>query len=85
MQAADFDLFLRESTIESPQAQTTLGRESLYGLYLSWCSITGNIAGSERTFWAAMKTRISSTRNNNLRMTGPAAIDYLLMSRSALV
>jgi hypothetical protein len=78
-----FDQFLQEAT--TYDSDCSLERDQLYGLYTSWCCLTGTPPATETSFWAAMKTRIGSGHNNGLRMKGPAAADYILSSYPVLV
>jgi len=80
-----FDQFLQESTTYDLDSDCTLERDQLYGLYTSWCCLTGVAPAPETSFWAAMKTRIAAGHNNHLRMKGPAAADYILSSYPVLV
>lgn len=82
--ATNFDLFLSEATTQSLDDPNSIGRDRLYGLYLSWCNVHGITPRPERAFWLGMKTRGHSGNNKGLRMRGPAALDYFLTSRSAL-
>lgn len=84
MANSQFDLFLNEATYTDHVSDTTLDGDRLYGLYTSWCFINEQAAGTESTFWTAMKHRISP-RRNGLRMKGPAAADYILASNPGLV
>jgi hypothetical protein len=83
MAHSQFDQFLSEATYRDPESDTALDRDSLYGLYTSWCYLSGNAPQSEHAFWAAMKQRISP--GQRLKMKGPAAADYILSSYPAVV
>ncbi|MFF2030583.1 hypothetical protein [Arthrobacter sp. NPDC058192] len=80
-----FDQFLQESTIHELDSDSKLERDQLYGLYTSWCCVTGELPVREAAFWAAMKSRLVSRHNNGLRMKGAAAADYILSSYPVLV
>jgi hypothetical protein len=80
-----FDQFLQESTIHDINSDCKLERDQLYGLYTSWCCVTGELPSREQVFWAAMKSRIATRHHNGLRMKGPAAADYILSSYPVLV
>ncbi|MFF2318355.1 hypothetical protein ACFVTE_19075 [Arthrobacter sp. NPDC058097] len=84
MAVSQFDQFLRDATICDPDSGATLERDRLYGLYISWCTVTHTRPRRERSFWAAMRRRVDPDQNT-LRMKGPAAADYLLSSYPNLV
>ncbi|MFE4836376.1 hypothetical protein ACFRAU_17055 [Arthrobacter sp. NPDC056691] len=84
MAVSQFDQFLHDATICDPDSESTLGRDPLYGLYISWCTVTQTRPRRERSFWAAMQQRMDPG-HNSLRMRGPAAADYLLSSYPSLV
>lgn len=84
MAHSQFDIFLREATYLDQTSEQTLDRDRLYGLYTSWCFINQQALSSEDSFWAAMRERISPDRSG-LRMTGPAAADYIMASYPGLV
>lgn len=79
-----FDQFLVEATTCDNGSGATLGPDPLYGLYTSWCHVTGSVPDAENTFWEGMQGRINA-EPNGLRMKGPAAADYFLASYPALV
>ena len=79
-----FDRFLNEATAYDPESDASIGRDPLFGLYTSWCSITCTPACTEASFWAAMQARLGPSRRG-LHMKGPAAADYFLNSYPALV
>lgn len=83
MADSQFDQFLQEATYGDQDPSSTLDGDSLYGLYTSWCHVSHSTLQTERTFWAAMKHRVSP--GQCLRMTGPAAGDYILNSYPAVV
>jgi len=84
MANSQFDLFLQEATYADQASESSLDRDRLYGLYTSWCYVNEQRAGTESSFWAAMKHRVSA-RRNGLRMKGPAAADYIMSSYPRLV
>jgi pyoverdine/dityrosine biosynthesis protein Dit1 len=84
MAHSQFDTFLHEATYPDHAAGSSMDRDRLYGLYTSWCFVNQQPAGTESTFWAAMKHRIPP-RRNGLRMKGPAAADYIMTSYPGLV
>jgi hypothetical protein len=80
-----FDRFLAEATITIyDRSGSALGRDGFYGLYTSWCLLQQSVPRSESTFSAAMRTKGIHPAGNGLRMTGPAAADYILASCPAL-
>ena len=84
MATTQFDQFLKEATTCDQGSDFSLQPDPLYGLYTSWCHVTGAAPRPEKTFWAAMNSRISPAPNG-LRMKGAAAADYILMSYPGLV
>ena len=84
MAHSQFDIFLKEATYPDQASGPSLDGDRLYGLSTSWCFLNQQPAGTESTFWAAMKHRIPP-RRNGLRMKGPAAADYILTSYPGLV
>jgi hypothetical protein len=83
--SSQYDQFLREATTRDPEADYALGRNRLYGLSTSWCFLDQTVPRPEDAFWAAMKKKRIHPRRNGLRMTGPAAADYILASYPGLV
>lgn len=67
--------------------------DELYGVYISWCALHGQEIETCKAFWTAMaELGLHRRRRINrryvrpgLRMTGPAAVDYILASRASLV
>lgn len=84
MAHSQFDIFLHEATHLDPASGSSLNDDRLYGLYTSWCFINQQAPGMEKSFWAAMKHRITPG-SNGLRMKGPAAADYILASCPGIV
>ena len=84
MANSQFDLFLHEATYADHASDSSLDRDRLYGLYTSWCFVNDQPTGTESSFWAAMKHKVSG-RHNGLRMKGPAAADYIMSSYPRLV
>ena len=56
MAPSQYDLFLKEATIND-HADSTLGRDCLYGLYTSWCFLQRLVPCTEDAFWTAMKKK----------------------------
>lgn len=84
MAPSQFDQFLTEATYNDHEPGRSLDRDSLYGLYTSWCYVSGQKPQSEHAFWAAMRQRPST--GGELRMKKcPAAADYILSSYQAVV
>lgn len=75
-----YDRFLLEATVPDGRADTALGPDSFYGLYISWCLLNQVAPRPPRAFWAAMRIRGISPGRNRLGMKGPAAADYILAS-----
>lgn len=80
-----FDLFLQEATAIEPPADAAIGRNRLYGLYTSWCFLSHTPPRTEGVFWAAMKQKGIRPGHAKLRMTGPAATDYILSTYPGMV
>ncbi|TLM84562.1 hypothetical protein FDW83_07565 [Pseudarthrobacter sp. NamE2] len=83
MAHSQFDQFLSEATCPNQESDSTLEGDSFYGLYTSWCCLSGEVPRSEQAFWTAMTQRI--TPGQCLKMKGPAAADYILYSYQAVV
>jgi hypothetical protein len=84
-QFLQYDRFLQEATTRDPGPDCALGRNRLYGLYLSWCYVNQAVPRPEEAFWAGMKEKRIHPGRTGLRMKGPAAADYILTSYPALV
>lgn len=74
-----FDDFLREATSSETGSDTGLDAGELYGLYESWCLITGCPPESAKVLWEALPSGVIPGRNT-LAMTGPAVADYIVSS-----
>ena len=85
VESPHFDRFLRQATTAEDQPDSALGRDCLFGLYTSWCLLNQAEPRSELAFWVAMRRRGIHPGHTRLRMTGPAAADYILASAPALV
>jgi hypothetical protein len=79
MAHSHFDRFLREATALDLESDCTLDPDPLYGLYVSWCEVTRTARRMEKSFRAAMRSRVGAGPNG-LCMKGPAAADYFLAS-----
>jgi hypothetical protein len=85
MADSQYDQFLQAATIRDPACDRALGRNRLYGLYISWCFLSQAVPGPEDAFWTAMKKNRVQPQRAGLRMKGPAAADYILASYTGLV
>jgi hypothetical protein len=83
MAHSQFDQFLSDATYRDPESDSTLEGDSLYGLYTSWCYLSGRAPTAEHVFWTAMKQRVDPAQC--LKMKGPSAADYILTSYQAVV
>ncbi|MDQ0121020.1 hypothetical protein AB0280_01120 [Pseudarthrobacter sp902506025] len=83
MDASHFTAFLEEATVREFDTDCPLSADCLYGLYVSWCSLKGLRAEADFTFRAAMHRRDIDVHDSRLRMTGPAAADYILATYPA--
>lgn len=82
MADSHFDRFLSEATYRDQESDSGLDGDCFYGLYTSWCQVSGNTPRPEKIFWAAMKQRL--VHGQRLKMKGPAAADYILTSYQAV-
>ena len=80
MSMTHFEDFLAEAISSDPGSEHGLSEENIFGLYTSWCALSGCPAESEEALWDAMALRGIDLGKNNLAMTGPAAADYILSS-----
>lgn len=74
--------FLKECVAPDPDGNG-LSMDELYGVYLSWCGLEGFAPVGDRAFRAGLRaanvrTEHRGSRCPGLRMTGPAACDYLV-------
>ena len=84
MSASHFQQFLNEATMPDPSGDSLLGPDCLYGLYVSWAALHGLSPKPDQAFRAGMLRCGVDVRNSRLRMTGPAAADYILSSYPAV-
>ena len=92
MTSSPYPLFLADS-ITPGEPREGLTDDELYGLYTSWCLLRREPPASSLAFWAAMREggipdRCRIARRiirPGLRMTGPAAADYILASQPSLL
>jgi hypothetical protein len=93
MKTPDYARFVQECIAADTPDDHMLTEDQLFGVYLSWCALFGQTPGPCESFWAAMsRLGIHERRGNDqrylrpgLRMTGPAALDYILASQPSLV
>jgi hypothetical protein len=83
MAHSQFDQFLTEATCPDHESGRTLDDDTLYGLYTSWCHLSQQEPQAEHVFWDAISHRVRP--GACLRMTGPAAADYIMCSYRAVV
>lgn len=93
MTTTDYSRFLAACVCTDPDLDEGLAEDELYGVYISWCLLQGQRPEPSKTFWTAMRDLgIRDHRRASggfirpgLRMTGPAAVDYILARRPVLV
>lgn len=85
MADSQYDQFLQEATTFDAGPDSVLGRDSLYGVYTSWCYLSHSVPRPEDAFWAAMRQKRIRPGRTRLRMKGPAAADYILSSYPGMV
>ena len=92
METPDYVHFIQDCLAPDNAEDYGLTEDEMYGLYLSWCHLQGRSPASCRSFWAAMSAHGLQTRRRSnrgyirpgLRMSGPAALDYILANRPGL-
>lgn len=85
--------FLAECIAADPEDDAGLSEDEMYGLFVSWCFLNRLNPAAPAVFWAEMAQRghVRGRRDAGqyfrpgLRMTGPAAVDYILSSQPGLV
>jgi hypothetical protein len=93
MTTTDYTRFLTACVCADPDLEEGLADDELYGLYISWCILQCERPEPSTAFWTAMRgLGIREHRRASrgfvrpgLRMTGPAAVDYILARRPVLV
>jgi hypothetical protein len=85
MAVSHFDRFLSEATAPDQDGDLSLRKDQLYGLYTSWCMLNQSVPARGADFWSAMRKHRIRSSDSGLRMTGPAAADYILATYPALV
>ncbi|MFJ6346939.1 hypothetical protein ACIQLM_15550 [Pseudarthrobacter oxydans] len=84
MAISHFQQFLDQATVFDPSNDGGLGPDCLYGLYVSWAVLSGLEPKPDQAFRAGMHRCGIDLANSKLRMTGPAAADYILYSYPAV-
>ena len=95
MTTTNFGRFLSDCIAADPSGDQDRGlaEDEMYGLYVSWCTLSRQAPEPCGKFWTAMSGLGHTERHRidshyvrpGLRMTGPAAVDYILASRPSLV
>lgn len=93
MEIRDYNRFIKDCIAVDPADDHGLTEDEMYGVYLSWCALHRRTPKPCKSFWTAMsELGLPEQYENNhrhtrpgLRMTGPAALDYILTSRPSLV
>ena len=93
MTTTDYARFLSACVCADPDLEEGLADDEMYGLYISWCILQCERPEPSKAFWTAMRDLgIRDHRRAprgfirpGLRMTGPAAVDYILARRPVLV
>jgi hypothetical protein len=93
MTTTDYARFLTTCISADPDLDEGLADDELYGVYISWCLLERLRPEPSEAFWTAMRDLgIRDPRRGSrglirpgLRMTGPAAVDYILARRPVLV
>ena len=92
METPDYARFVQDCIAADTLDDHMVTEDQLFGVYLSWCTLLGQDPGPSESFWAAMsRLAVHEQRGDGrhmragLRMTGPAALDYILASRPSLV
>ena len=81
--------FLQDCIIDDDASDTGITPDAFYGLYVSWCALNLKVPLPDPAFRTALRLaglRMEKNGKNKngafhgLRMTGPAAVDYILNS-----
>lgn len=82
-----FARFIQESLVIEEDTDEGMDLDTLYGLYISWCRISGVLTESESRFLSTLRRhRLRWGHHESgwvlvgLRMVGPAARDYVICS-----
>lgn len=92
MTSGDFARFMSDCIAADVAGDRGLTEDEMYGVYISWCVLHYVCPRTCREFWTAMSGLGLNERRRidrryvrpGLRMTGPAAVDYILASRPGL-
>ena len=93
MTDSEYTRFLADCITVEPGDDSGLTEDEMYGVYVSWCILNRINPRMPAVFWTAMargghdQRRLEAGRyfRPGLRMTGPAAVDYILSSQPSLV
>ncbi len=93
MTMSDYSRFISDCIDADGAEDHGLTDDELYGVYISWCALHRQVPAPGKAFWAALaqlgfvgRRRIDRRFvRPGLRMRGPAAVDYILASRTSLV
>lgn len=92
MTSRNFADFISDCIAADTAGDPGLTEDEMYGVYISWCGLHSLCPKRCGEFWAAMSgLGLNERRRINrryfrpgLRMTGPAAVDYILSIRPGL-
>jgi hypothetical protein len=80
--------FLQDCIIRDEAIDSVLDADAFYGLYVSWCCLNRKVPLPDRAFRTALRIAGLRPEKNGksrtfagLRMTGPAAINYIVNRR----
>ncbi|WP_332603421.1 hypothetical protein [Arthrobacter sp. S2(2024)] len=86
MTPSQISQFLRDCIVNDA-SDSGINADAFYGLYVSWCSLNRRVPVPDQAFRTALRLagiRPEKTGKGwmfpSLRMTGPAATDYILNS-----
>ncbi|MDP9998389.1 hypothetical protein J2W15_001888 [Pseudarthrobacter sulfonivorans] len=93
METSDYARFIQDCIATDPVEDHGPTEDEMYGVYLSWCILHGQLPAPCKSFWMAMAILGLRTRRRinrryirpGLRITGPAALDYILANRPSLL
>lgn len=87
MTSPQISSFLQDCVVKDDTADDVMDLDTAYGLYISWCVLNRKIPVPDHTFRTALHLEGIRPRKRGgthilpgLRMTGPAATDYILNS-----
>lgn len=91
METPDYARFVQDCIAAGAPGDHRLTEDQIFGVYLSWCELLSQTPGPCESFWEAMSVLGVDERHEDnrymrrgLRMTGPAAVDYILASQPSL-